>query len=228
MTDERISLDITAENKEEALAQAQFELGVSAERLMVTVLDEPEPDEGRAGRYHVALRGEADKLGQDGDRDAIAAVSVKTLATLIDFMQFDVEIEAVWSDADDGSDTDVLMLNVDGSELDNLVGPKGETIGALQYLVRLIVARHTHSNVDVVIDIGGYKAKRAKQLKFLAKRIAEQVAESGRAVPLEPMPAHERRVVHVALRGNTAVTTESAGEGSQRRIVIKPAAGEDD
>jgi spoIIIJ-associated protein len=105
-----------------------------------------------------------------------------------------------------------------------LIGHKGETLSALQYITRLIVAKRLGKQANIVVDVESYKSRRADQLKRLAKRIADQALQQGRTMTLEPMPPNERRIIHIALRDHPGVTTESVGEGRSRKITVIPKA----
>ncbi|MGD8996797.1 MAG: RNA-binding cell elongation regulator Jag/EloR [Anaerolineae bacterium] len=115
-----------------------------------------------------------------------------------------------------------LVIDVSGPGTDILVGHDGEVLNALQYITRLLVGRMMKDWVHVVVDIGGYKAKRAERIRDLAHRMADQASDTHRTVILQPMPPHERRVVHVALYDDSRVTTESIYEGDRRRVTIVP------
>jgi spoIIIJ-associated protein len=115
-----------------------------------------------------------------------------------------------------------LVLDVSGLDADLLIGRRGQTMAALQHVTRLIVGRETEGWVHLVIDVGGFKARREKSLQRMAQRMAEQAARTHRKVVLEPMPPHERRVVHMALRDHPDVVTESIGEGERRKVTIIP------
>lgn len=115
-----------------------------------------------------------------------------------------------------------LVIDVSGPGTDVLIGTDGEVLNAFQYITRLLVGRSMKSWVHVVVDVQGYKAKRADRLRDLAHRMADQAADTDRAVILQPMPPHERRVVHVALYDDPRVTTESIYEGERRRVTILP------
>ncbi len=143
---------------------------------------------------------------------------------LLDAMGLDdaqVEIER----AEPGpSDEEVppLVVDVQGPGTDILIGPDGEVLNAFQYIVRLLVGRHMQGWVHVVVDVKDYKARRAERLEDLAHRMADQAVDTDRTVILQPMPPHERRVVHVALYDDSRVTTESIYEGERRRVTINP------
>ncbi len=117
---------------------------------------------------------------------------------------------------------EVVTLDVTGDDLGILIGRRGQTLSALQYVVRLIVAHQTQARVPIVIDVEGYKQRRYEALQALAQRMAEQVKTKGRPFTLEPMLAYERRIIHLALADDPDVTTESVGEGETRKVVIMP------
>jgi spoIIIJ-associated protein len=103
-----------------------------------------------------------------------------------------------------------------------LIGRKGETLAALQRIVRLIVGSRFARWVHLVVDVDGYKQRREESLRRLAGRMAEEAVRSGRTVVLEPMPPYERRIVHLALREDVDVRTQSVGTGNRRRVTIIP------
>lgn len=115
-----------------------------------------------------------------------------------------------------------VYLDIRGRDLGMLIGRRGETLRSLQYLTRLITSQRLKQWVPVVVDIDGYKSRREETLSTLAQRMAEQAVLKGESMPLEPMPPHERRIVHLALRDHPGVTTQSQGEGEARRVVILP------
>lgn len=117
---------------------------------------------------------------------------------------------------------DVITLNVKGDDLGILIGRRGQTLAALQHIVRLIIANWAKARVPIVIDVEGYKQRRYEALQALARRMAEQVKTRGRPFALEPMPAYERRIIHLTLADDPDVTTESTGDGEVRKVVIVP------
>lgn len=177
-------------------------------------------------------------VGDDEERDndaAMAAMAVELLDRMIYLMGFEATVTATWQEEDDDDFEDddgaedegetvrsrrYLHLDVEGADLGALIGRRGETLENIQYLLRLMVNQKLHSWKNIIVDIEHYKARRVTQLTQLAQRMAEQVARSGRAVSLEPMPANERRIVHMALRGHPDVYTESYGDGSRRKVHI--------
>ena len=129
------------------------------------------------------------------------------------------EIEVSWQENPEDSDR-ALSLNVVGEDLGFLIGRNGETLSSMQYLIRLMVNQELHRWKNIVVDIDGYKQRRAEQLSQLAHRLAEQVVASGRPASLEPMPPNERRLVHIALRNHEHVYTASTGEDTRRKVQI--------
>jgi spoIIIJ-associated protein len=115
-----------------------------------------------------------------------------------------------------------LVLDVSGPGTDVLVGRRGKTIAALQHITRLVVGREVEGRVHLVVDVDGFKARREKSLRRLARRMAEQAISTNRTVVLEPMPPHERRIIHLVLRDNPNVTTESVGDRDRRKVTIIP------
>jgi spoIIIJ-associated protein len=118
--------------------------------------------------------------------------------------------------------TDPLTVNIQGIQenLALLIGRRGETLAALQLLVNLIVAHRTKRRFRIIVDAENYRLRREENLRSLAQRVAQQVRSYRRSIALEAMPPHERRIVHLALAESPDVTTESIGEGDQRRVVI--------
>jgi len=150
-----------------------------------------------------------------------ARVGAETLQEILGYLQVDAKVIPKRAGAEDG-EAQHWMLEIQGRELGALIGRRGETLAALQYITRLIASRDLERRARIVIDVEGYKSRREALLRRLAKRMAEQAVQRGRTVSLEPMPPHERRIIHLALRDNPSVTTESVGEGDRRKVTIVP------
>jgi spoIIIJ-associated protein len=114
------------------------------------------------------------------------------------------------------------VLNITGGDLGILIGRRGETLGAVQYLLRLMVSHRLKHWTNLIVDVENYRVRRQQALESLASRVAERVAQTGRSQALEPMPAYERRMVHIALRNHPQVKTQSVGEGERRKVTIIP------
>lgn len=114
----------------------------------------------------------------------------------------------------------ILWIILSGEKLGLLIGRRGETLNAIQYLVNLAVNRHRGERVRLVLDVEGYRESREQTLHTLARKMADKAVKSGRRVELEPMNPHERRIVHIALQNDRRVETASHGEEPYRRVVI--------
>jgi spoIIIJ-associated protein len=132
-----------------------------------------------------------------------------------------VETQLGYELADEDEEPPVV-LNITGEDLGILIGRRGETLRALQYLVRLMVSHRLKHWTNLVVDVESYLIRRRQSLESLANRMAEQAVRTGRIQALEPMPAYERRLVHIALRKNPKVTTQSIGEGERRKVTVVP------
>jgi len=144
-------------------------------------------------------------------------LAAKVLREVLEYMGIDAEVSAF----DDG---ERIILDAHGSESGLVIGKKGATLDALQYLINRIVSKKPNDGPGVVVDAEGYRGRREDALTDLARRLAEKAVKTGRPVPVEPMNPHDRRIIHVALADHQGVTTESDGEGLFRRVVIFPKA----
>lgn len=158
---------------------------------------------------------------EGGTREGSAQVAEKreaaarTLREILDRMGIDAEVSAF----DDG---ERIILDAHGAESGLIIGKKGATLDALQYVVNRIISKKPNDGPVVVVDAEGYRGRREDSLADLARRLADKAVKSGRPVPVEPMSPHDRRIVHVTLADHPGVTTESDGEGLFRRVVIYP------
>lgn len=153
----------------------------------------------------------------------VGAIAADLLQGMLDRMDLRAKVQVVEYRGVLDEDQDApLVLNIEGEDLGILIGRRAETLAALQYLTRLMVNHRSHRWVNLVVDVEGYKARREEQLVRLAERMAERVVSTGRAVALETMPPRERRIVHITLRNHPQVTTQSVGEGDQRKVTIVP------
>jgi len=163
--------------------------------------------------------------GKDRNPPELESVASEVVSTLLDKMGIIAAVEVVDGGGEVGGDRDEvspLVLNVVGDDLGGLIGRRGGTLRDLQFMVRLIVSREIGVWPNVVVDVEGYKGRREETLRNLAQRMADQAIRAQRRVVLEPMPAHERRILHLALRDRSDVRTESTGEGEHRKVQIIP------
>ncbi len=115
-----------------------------------------------------------------------------------------------------------LVQSEDG---DVLIGKDGETLEALQYLLRLAIAKRFKEGLKILVDINGYREKRRKALTIMAKRLADKVKRTGRRLKTDPLNPYERRIIHTLFKHNRNITTKSEGEGHTKKVVISPAGG---
>ncbi len=134
------------------------------------------------------------------------------------FAGLNIQFSISWEQEDRPS----LWISLRGKDADILVGPRAQTLDSVQYLFRTLLHRLTEGDYNVVLDADGYRKRRQRSLEALARKMADQAVQSGRTVRMKPMPAHERRVIHMILRKDKRVKTESVGKGYDRAITIMP------
>ena len=116
---------------------------------------------------------------------------------------------------------DVLYLDIQGKDSGTIIGKRGQTLDAIQYLTSLVVNKENSAYTRVVVDAENYRAKREKTLELLAVRLANKVARTRKSVRLEPMNPYERKVIHATLQSHPQVTTRSEGQDPYRRVIIE-------
>jgi spoIIIJ-associated protein len=147
----------------------------------------------------------------------------QVVATLLSKMGLQGEVEIAGRAAAAESEGEPpMIINIKGDDLGVLIGRRGETLRDLQFMTRLIVSRKVGHWPNLIVDVEQYRQHREQALTQLARRMADKVRLTRQPVPLEPMPPHERRIVHLALRDDPSVTTESTGEGEARKVVLLP------
>lgn len=154
-------------------------------------------------------------------------VARSILEDLLHHLGYSAEIQVRLAGPATDGEMAAFVLNIQTAGADTLIGPRGETLAALQHILRLLVNRKMGQMVNLVVDVQGYKQRREQYLCRLAERMASQAVRSGRTVYLEPMPPYERRIIHLALRDRPDVTTQSVGEGNRRRVTIIPRVGKE-
>ena len=221
-------------------------LGIGAENAIVRLtpqLQPPAVKEERAEEKVVEEAGEAvaeaeeeepaevakaevvtaapEAAAEEAGKEEIATLAQNLLSDLLKHLGVEAKVLVHYENAAKG-EKPPLMLDVVGKDLGILIGRRGDTLAALQFLTRLMVNRHTQRWINLVVDVEGYKARRERILRELALRMAERAVSTGRVVALEAMPARERRIVHLALQDHPQVTTKSIGEGESRKVTIIP------
>jgi spoIIIJ-associated protein len=153
--------------------------------------------------------------------DNLLFVSRQVVAELLEKMKVPARIEVRYGEPDEEEQRPVLV-DIHGNDLGVLIGRRAEILNAMQYIVNLIVSKQVEHWVQVVVDVEGYRARRERQLRQMAVRMADQAIKTGRRQVLEPMSASERRVVHLELRDHPNVSTQSIGEEPARKVTIVP------
>lgn len=154
--------------------------------------------------------------------DPLLTVAQEFLQELLDRMDLPASIEAAKEPPADDEDEETYYFNIAGDDLSLLIGRRGETLDAIQYLVRLVVNQRTHSWPHIEIDVEHYKKRRERGLRRMAEQMAAQAVSEHRTMVLEAMSARDRRIIHLTLRDRTDVTTQSIGEGENRKVTIIP------
>lgn len=161
---------------------------------------------------------EIEEIDPDEERE----MAVDLMQNLLEKMHVNATVSASLSEPDDLTGRQINIIEVQGDDLGVLIGPRGDTLGSMQYLTRLMVGHKLRNRANFVIDVEGYRRRREQALTRLAERMAQKVLKRGTPVGLEPMPPNERRIIHMALRTNEAVYTQSVGEGNRRKVRILP------
>ena len=120
-------------------------------------------------------------------------------------------------------DRTIVSVEIEGDDLSFLIGRHAETLNSIQYMISLMISHEFNRWIPIQVDIQNYRSRREKELQKLARRMADQVVSTGRKQTLEPMPANERRIIHIELRKRDDVFTESVGEDPYRKVYIHPA-----
>jgi spoIIIJ-associated protein len=244
---EKTTLEIIAPTVEEAIAQGLAELGLTADAVSVEVLDAGNKGLFGFGKHQVRVRltvntGASEPAQQpelspvsklDTQIDSVKEVESTSeadplldhteavISKLLHLLNLEAQVSAHYGERDREERRNV-HVDIRGNDLSILIGRRSETLNAFQYIASLIVGKEVQDWVQLVIDVEGYRERREKQLIQMAKRMADQVAKSGRRQTLEPMPSAERRIIHIALRDHPEVLTESTGEDPHRKVTIVP------
>ncbi len=243
---ERTTLEKIAPSVEDAIEGGLLELGLSREAVDVEILDEGSRGllgiGGRQARVRLTLKDAkpaqaeeqpkapaTDAAIPDETMDAAFAslddnllfISRQTVAEILEKMKIQARVEARYGEAEEEGQRPV-HIDIRGNDLAVLIGRRAEILNAMQYIVNLIVSKQVEYWVQIVIDVEGYRARRERQLRQMAQRMADQAIRTGRRQVLEPMAAIERRIVHLELRDHPRVSTQSIGDEPSRKVTIVP------
>lgn len=243
MNDKRVNIEVIAPTIEEAISKGLEKLGSSQEEVDVEILDE-----GNKGLFGLGSRQARVRLSQKSKtlepekktndlqitptvedventnqgEDPLLKIARETVSELIAKMNIDADVTTEFGESDDDQRRPPIYIDIHGNDLSILIGRKAETLDAIQFITRLILGKEMERSIPIIVDVEGYRKRREQQIRQLASRVADQVVETGRSQALEPMLPNERRFVHIELRHNPSVFTESTGEGSHRKVVIYP------
>lgn len=245
MAEEITKLEIIAPSVEEAIEKGLQELGLTKADIDVEVLDEGKKGllglGSRQARIALKIKGrsfdqiktekraavekleqaeQVDKALDSSDEAEEVVVARDTITVLLEKMNVQAKVAVKLGDSDTNRVQPVL-IDIEGNDLSFLIGRKAETINALQFITSLIVGRELGRWVPLQIDVQNYRKRREDELRKLARRIADQVASTGRNQALEPMPPNERRIIHLELRDHPDIETESEGEDPKRKVVVR-------
>jgi spoIIIJ-associated protein len=216
------SLEVSAKTVEEAIERGLQQLGLTRDQVETAVLNKGKSGFLGIGAEEAVVR--LTPLTSPSQESNLPAAAKEALEEILKRMKLKAHVELRSDVEQDEAESDIppIALEVDGEDLGILIGRRGETLVALQYIMRLIVAHQQKARVPLTVDVEGYKQRRYGSLRELALRLAQKAVSTRQSMTLEPMPADERRIVHLALSVNPDVVTQSVGEGELRKVVIMP------
>jgi spoIIIJ-associated protein len=201
-------IEITGKNIDDAIEKGLKELKLEADKVEVEVLEH-----GSKGIFGLGSKPAKVKLTLKHDYTTVAKIFLKDI---LDKMDIQSEINII-------EEADIIRINLEGPDMGILIGYRGETLDALQYLLSLVINKENKDNdyKKVILDTEGYRKKREETLIRLANKLAYKVNKYNKSITLEPMNPYERRIIHAALQSHPHVTTHSQGEEPYRKVVIE-------
>jgi len=216
------SLEVSAKTVDEAIERGLQQLGLTREQVETVILNKGKLGFLGMGAEEAVVR--LTPLQPVKEQSDLPSAAKAALEEILQRMKLKAHVELRTDVQEEEGESGIppIALEVDGEDLGILIGRRGETLAALQYILRLIVAHQEKARVPLTVDVEGYKQRRYGSLRELALRMAQQAVSTRQSRTLEPMPADERRIIHLALSVNPDVTTQSVGEGELRKVVIMP------
>ncbi len=184
--------------------------------MAITVLEEPGDDSSVDARISVSLPEPGEAVPSAPTTAEITVTAREILEDLLRRLELEASVEA--EEVEGGQ----ILLSVQGDDLGILIGRRGQTLAALQYLVRTIISHRLKVKAPLTIDVEGYRQRRIESLQSIARHLADQVVSRREAYMMRPMTPYERRIIHLELAEDPDVTTHSIGTGDGRRVVIEP------
>ena len=206
------TIETTAKTPEEAIEIALKELDVGRAEVEIDVVSR-----GKSGILGIGSEPARVRVTVLEKPSDVVTTTNEVLGDLISLLGVDAVVNLKQTEREDLGGP---VFDIEGEDSGLLIGRRGETLSALQFLVKFIVSQRLEQRVNLMIDVEGYQDRRYESLANLANRVAQRVVSSGRSIPLEPMPANERRIVHLTLSDHPDVTTESLGTGSSRKVMV--------
>ena len=200
-------IEVTAKNLDDAKKLAAEQLGVSIDDVLYEVLEN-----ATSGIFGIGAK--PCKISAWCEEAPETNKASEFLNKILPLMGIDAVVEV-----NEGAENS-LDINISGEKMGVVIGRRGETLDALQYLTSVIVNKGSDDYIKVTVDTENYRAKRTETLEKLANKVAEKVIRSGRNMTLEPMNPFERRIIHSTLQINDEVTTYSVGEEPNRKVVV--------
>jgi len=248
MSERRTNIEIIAPSVDEAIDEGLAQLGRPTDQVEIEILDEGTKGlfglGSRQARVRLTIKfadvqtgfevvppaeGETQPEAIPDQPNAVEAddevlqITRETIAELLAKMKVKAAVSARYAEPDDDTrGHPPVYVDIQGDDLSILIGRKAETLDSLQFISKLIIGKELGQSIRIVVDVEGFRVRRERQIRKLAQTVAEQVSKTGRSQSLEPMPPNERRFVHIELRDDPDVYTESTGGGSRRKVVIHP------
>lgn len=151
-----------------------------------------------------------------------SAVAVEVVTNLLEMMYIEATTSTRLTEPDERTGEQRLVIDIHGDDMGVLIGPRGDTLNSFQLVARLMAGHAIRRRPGFIVDVEGYRERREQALARLAERMANKAVGRGKPISLEPMPPNERRIIHITLRDDDRVYTESSGEGPRRRVRIYP------
>ncbi len=210
-------IEIVAPTVEEAIEKAEAQLGLPRDQFEVQVVSEERAGILGVGSRQAVIRVVPPAVPTDTPpqpaEEEVVEVAEDVLVNLLRILRVEGKVEVLSYEIP-------IAFDITGDDLGVLIGRRGQTLASLEYITKLIVTRRLGAWVPLSVDVAGYKKRRYDSLQRLALYLADQAVSRGRAITMEPMPADERRIVHLTLADNPDVTTTSIGEGDDRKVVV--------
>jgi len=205
------NIEVTGRTVEEAIEIALGQLGVERDQVEIDVISQGKGGILGFGAEPAKIKVTLSELPQDLETAAKIA---------LDNLLRSMGVSASATIRSSSGSESIVEMDIEGEDSGLLIGRRGETLRALQFMVNIIIGRRDQGRI--ILDVEGYKERRYASLRALAGRVADRVTSTKQPITLEPMSANERRAVHMALEGNPKVTTESTGLGESRKVTIFP------